>query len=223
MRGFWRREFPPACCDSGELRMPLPVAHSLAAGAIYAGLDADGGRRGWKRLALAVVIANSPDLDIVVGVLVGDPNRYHQGSSHSLAMVAAVSLLAAAIGAAGYRWPLRGRLKGAPANALMVALLAASHIFLDTLTEDFRAPFGVPLLWPVWSGSVQLWPWFRHVDKLGGAIGPFTFVASLFTLHNLWAVTVEMMTLAPLLAAVLWWRRRQRQGAAAGSKGETPR
>lgn len=47
--------------------MPFPVAHSLAGSTIYAGLDADGSLISWRRLMLAVIIANAPDLDFVPG------------------------------------------------------------------------------------------------------------------------------------------------------------
>ena len=48
-------------------------------------IDADGTWVGWPRLLLAIVLANAADLDMIPGILVGEPNRYHHvGFSHSL-------------------------------------------------------------------------------------------------------------------------------------------
>lgn len=205
--------------------MPLPVAHSLAAAAVYVGLDSDGDRRGWRRLVLAAVIANAPDLDMVPGVLLGDPNRFHHGPSHSLGMTLLVSLAAAALAWWGWRWPLRGRLGSTAVGgtAVMVGALWASHVVLDTLTHDPSEPVGVPILWPLWGGTLLLWPWFPRVMKASGPAGPWEFVLSLLHPHNLWAAAVEVATLTPVVAALLWWRRRREDRRAPGSTGSVGR
>ena len=188
--------------------MPLPIAHSLAAGALYKGLDADTGKTGWRRLVLAVVIANAPDLDLIPGILVGEPSRYHHGWTHSIGMVLLVSLIGAAVARAGHCWPLRRRQSGAWATAFMVGLLWASHLLLDSFTEDTSPPAGPPVLWPLMARHFVFWPWFPYVDKLDGKGGPLEFVGSLMSVHNLWAVSVELLTLVPVVGAVVWWRRR---------------
>ena len=38
----------------------------------------------WQPLALYLFAANAPDLDFIPGFLIGDPNRYHHGVSHSI-------------------------------------------------------------------------------------------------------------------------------------------
>jgi hypothetical protein len=47
------------------------MGHSPAAGVIYATLDEDGTLRGWRRLLVAVELANAADLDLLPGLLVG--------------------------------------------------------------------------------------------------------------------------------------------------------
>jgi membrane-bound metal-dependent hydrolase YbcI (DUF457 family) len=194
--------------------MPLPVAHSLAAATLYEGLDADGGARAWPRLLLAVVISNAPDLDLIPGIIAGEPNRYHHvGFSHSLLFAVAaglaVGLLAAA---AGKAWPLRfGRWQGGLGTALMVGGLLASHVLLDAFNRDFRPPPGVPMFWPLADAYVNIYPWFYEVAKLGGQGGPLEFVLSLMTVHNLVAMAFEALTLAPFLALVTWQRHRSRR------------
>ena len=189
--------------------MPLPVAHSLAGAAVYKGLDADGSWLNVKRLLVAVVIAIAPDFDMIPGVLVGDPNRFHHGPSHSLGFVVLVAGVAALVTLATGGWPLRARaLRGAAATAAMVAALWASHVVLDAFTEDFREPIGVPMFWPISDAPVQIWPYFPYVEKLGGQASASEFVTSLMSVHNLWAVTVEALTMLPIVLVVAWWRRR---------------
>jgi len=191
--------------------MPLPVAHALAGATLYKGLDADGRWVAWRRLLLAVVLANAADLDMIPGILLGEPNRYHHvGFSHSLLFALAAGLLVGAVlAAAGKGWPLwRGPRPQWAATALMVGLLLASHVVLDSLTHDTRIPVGVPMFWPVYGGAVQIYPWFFDVAKLGGEGSPLEFVTSLLAVHNLKGMAFEVLMLGPLLLLVTWWRKR---------------
>lgn len=193
--------------------MPLPVAHSLAGATIFAGLDADGTRVAWRRFLLAVFIANFADIDLVPGILVGEPNRYHHvGFTHSLLFAVVAGLLVGAVAAAaGKAWPLwHGPRRRWLATALMVGLLMASHVVLDSLTLDTRVPVGVPMFWPLSGGAVQIYPWFYDVAKLGGEGSPLDFVASLLAVHNLKGTAFELLMLGPLLLLVAWWRSRSR-------------
>ena len=191
--------------------MPLPVAHTLAGATLYKGLDADGTWIGWRRLLLAVVLANAADLDMIPGILLGEPNRYHHvGFSHSLLFAVAAGLLVGAVlAAAGKGWPLwRGPRQRWAATALMVGSLLASHVVLDSLTHDTRIPVGVPMFWPIAGGPVQIYPWFYDVAKLGGEGSPLDFVTSLMAVHNLRGMAFEILMLGPLFLLVAWWRRR---------------
>ena len=205
--------------------MPLPVAHSLASGIIYYSADADGTLFTWRRLLLAIFIANAPDLDFLPGLLIGEPNRFHHGPTHSLAMVVIAAGIAAGVAALGARWPTRGRIeaRAVAGTALMVGALWLSHILLDAFTEDLFGPYGVPLLWPFSDRYVQFYPWFPHVARYSGSSEPVTFLLSLLNPHNAWAAAVETLTLAPVLALSIWWRRRSRavaRGGRAASRAE---
>lgn len=203
--------------------MPLPVAHSLAGGTIYAVADADGGLFGWKRLLLALFIANAPDLDFIPGLLIGQPNRFHHGPTHSIAAVLIVAVVAAGAAALGARWPVRRQIdaRAVTGTALMVGGLWLSHILLDAFTEDLFGPFGVPLLWPISDRYLLFYPWFPHVARYSGSSEPVAFFLSLLNPHNAWAATVEVMTLTPVLVLVTWWRRRHR-GACRAVHPEEP-
>ncbi len=199
--------------------MPLPVAHSLAGVAVFKGLDADGTLFAWKRLLLAIFIANAADLDMIPGIIVGEPNLYHHvGFSHSavFAVVAAL-LVGIAAAAAGRRWPtISARSSAVAGTALMVGALMLSHVLLDALNNDLRPPAGVPMFWPVSREYVEIYPWFVEVAKLGGEGSPLDFVFSLLNAHNLRAMMWEVVTLVPLIALVAWWRKRRERGPAAG-------
>jgi len=207
--------------------MPLPVAHSLASGIIYSSVDADGSLFTWKRLLLAVFIANAPDLDFVPGLLIGEPNRFHHGPTHSLSMVLIVAGIAAGAAALGAGWPVRGRIsaRAVAGTALIVGALWLSHILLDAFTEDLYGPLGVPLLWPFSDRYFLFYPWFPHVARYSGSSEPVAFLMSLLNPHNAWAATVEILTLTPVLALSMWWRRSSRdsvQRPAVDSNSVTP-
>lgn len=188
--------------------MPLPAAHALAGAAVYAALDEDGSLRPNRRLVLAMVVANAPDLDLVPGMWLGDPNRFHHGLTHTLLAAVVVGLLAAA----GARsrdggWPVRLGPSSAVAGAfVMVASAWASHIVLDVFTHDPSPPVGVPALWPLLDERFSLGPVFLRAEKVAGPASGTEFLLSLMTPHNLVALARETLILLPLVAAARWWR-----------------
>ena len=190
--------------------MPLPVSHSLMGATIYAAADRNGTLHSWGRLLLAVILANAPDLDMLPGLLTGDPNRYHQGPTHSMVGAVFAGLAAALLHRYfGTRWLLRSCLPAGPSGTgMVVGLLWASHVFLDAFTQDFNPPVGVPLLWPFWDRVFNIVPLFPRADKLNGPGDPIAFARSLLTTHNLWAISIEVFVLGPVAATMLWWRTR---------------
>ena len=192
--------------------MPLPLGHALAGTALYAGLDDDGGSAGWRRLLVAVFLANAPDLDLVPGILIGDPNRFHHGMTHSLVTAVVVGLLVGWLAnRLGWSWRLGSGRRGVAATALMVALLLGSHVVLDSFTRDTRPPIGVPALWPISEVRVNVYPLFGSTERVRGPAGPVEFARSLVSLHNLGVLGREALFTGPL--ALLAWgvRRRRRQ------------
>lgn len=115
--------------------MPTPILH---AGFALAAAEACGERR-WRRLGWAVFLAVWPDLDLVPGLLVGDPHLFHHGASHSLLLQAAAALAVS-------------RLAGLDPRLALAAGL--SHCGLDLFNHD---PLGtspsqalsLPLFWPL--------------------------------------------------------------------------
>jgi membrane-bound metal-dependent hydrolase YbcI (DUF457 family) len=120
--------------------MALPLGHAAAGYLVYEAVRPAGRHRpGW--LAAALVLANAPDLDYVPGLVLGYPDAWHRGGTHSLVAALAVAAVAAAL-ASARRLPKR--------LALGAALAWTSHLVLDFVTANALPPHGIPLFWP-WS------------------------------------------------------------------------
>ncbi len=196
--------------------MPLPISHSLAGAAIYTALDEDGGGGGWRRLLMAIGLANAPDLDLVPGLFVGDPNRFHRGASHSLITALVLGLLLAWVAwlMRGWQWRLRGGLLSGPyQTAFIVALLLGSHVLLDAFTADLSLPIGEQMWWPVSDAWVQFYPLFERADRMAGPATAGEFGRSLVSVHNARAMVMQLVLLGPFLLWARWWRHRQTSGA----------
>jgi membrane-bound metal-dependent hydrolase YbcI (DUF457 family) len=120
--------------------MALPLGHAAAGYLAYEAVRPAGRHRaGW--LAAALVLANAPDCDYLPGLLVGHPDAWHRGVTHSLAAAVAVAVVVGVL-AAVRRLPAR--------FALGAAVAWASHLLLDFVTQNAHPPGGIPLFWP-WS------------------------------------------------------------------------
>jgi inner membrane protein len=127
----------------------MPSAFGHAAFACALGASA---RARVAVIAAAAACAVAPDLDVVafrLGVPYASPLG-HRGFTHSLAF----ALVLGASAALALRVFLRDAPRFAPTCALL-ALAAASHGLLDTLTDG---GLGVALLWPV-SDARLFAPW----------------------------------------------------------------
>jgi membrane-bound metal-dependent hydrolase YbcI (DUF457 family) len=141
---------------------------------------------------LAIFAANFPDFDFLPGLLVGNINQFHQGPSHSLF---------AALLFGGACMFLYNSLKiSAWSLALLGFTAYTSHLLLDMLCHDSRAPFGIPLLWPIYNehliSPVTLFSGVRH-----GVPGDsfMVFLSNVFSLTNLKTVAIESGAVLPLL------------------------
>jgi inner membrane protein len=181
--------------------MPLPVGHSLAGYLIYLGAERDVSLRRWKTILLYILAANLPDLDILPGFLVGLPNLYHHGISHSLGLAILAGLVVLF-----YRgW----REKSGLFRAFGITSgLYLSHVLLDSLIVDTTAPFGVQLLWPLSNryiiSPLLIFPTVYKADTSG------IFLSSLIHPGNLKLIGVELLYFVPLVALAQLWLRRKR-------------
>jgi len=186
--------------------MCTPVGHGLAGIA----LSWRGSRRLDFRPAVWMpalcVLSVLPDLDFLPGILIGRPNVFHHGWTHSIVFcLAAAALIAAGLSAAGKPRPA--------ATAGLCLLVLLSHLALDCLSKDRLPPRGLQLFWP-FSERYVMSPIAVFLDVNKG-VDNGTFLLRLATFHNVKTMLLETVLLGPL-AAWAWFgnRRRKREAAA---------
>jgi len=176
--------------------MPSPIGHSLMGYIIYGiGVRSVAGQHG-RLIPLYLLAANAADVDFVPGLLIGDPNRYHHGISHSIGfaiLFALVSSLFLFLLKRDVAWWWR--------NFAILFCLYCSHIGLDYFARDGSFPYGMPVFWPV-SREYYIAPiaLFLDIRRSPAAI---EFLPSLFSLYNLRAVAVEVLLLFPFVLLIL--------------------
>lgn len=180
--------------------MATPVAHSLLGLAVAAFFPALRQTR-WRWMVFAVFAANLPDVDFLPGLFVGDANRYHQGASHSVVAMVSFGVLVALV---ARHFSPRPRSWG-----VFGSLVYGTHLVVDVLTYDGRAPYGIPLLWPF---SDQTWvlPWTLFRGVRHGVPGDSfqEVLANILSSQNAVVVGVELLVLGPVLLIFFLLRRR---------------
>ena len=118
--------------------MPFPLGHAAIGVATYEIVNSAAGLPNWKRLLFVSTLANLPDIDILIGlVLTLNGNAFHRGPTHSLAF----ALLAGAIAACAVRkWMRFGGI-----GFRLCFLLVLSHIVADAFLTDSSVSFFWPL------------------------------------------------------------------------------
>ncbi len=184
--------------------MALPIVHA-AAGYLIQQQDRASGRGLWP-CAVAVLVANLPDFDFLVGFAVGEPGLYHRGFSHTVL----AALLFGAVAGIFYR-----RLTGASwlRGAVVLASIYGSHLVVDALTVDARAPHGAQFLWPLTDAYfVAPVTIFGEILVDGSARAPF--LRSIFNAEALAVLARETAISAAAVGAWLFVQRVSRgQGA----------
>ncbi len=180
--------------------MPLPFGHSLMGYTIAESSRFKLSPNVWMNIFIFALLANLPDIDYLPGYLEGFPNRYHHHEIHSLGFAALMGL----VGGLVYL-RMRGKFW---ACFLPIFFAVSSHLLLDLLTEDFSEPHGMMLLWPLNSEFYEVpWKIFASVNKSNHSSD---FFISLFTLHNLRVVLIELVIMLPL---ALTFTQRKRAAA----------
>jgi len=192
--------------------MATPLGHGI----IGLALAQFGGnarpRRAWVWLGFAVVAAGAPDLDFVPGVLAGDANLYHQQGSHSLPAAVVFGLVVA-----GLTW---GRVSRPAVIGALAGIMYASHLVLDCLTTDGRAPYGIPLLWP-FSDMYFISPFTPFQGVRHGVPGDplHSVLGDIFSRHNLRVLLVEAVWTLPVLAVSVLLTDRARRSRREDQRG----
>jgi inner membrane protein len=168
----------------------------------------------WQRLAFYLFAANAPDLDFIPGFLMGAPDRYHHGISHSLgAAVLFASIFSLFLPLLKYH---------ATGRYFAIALsLYCSHIVLDYFSIDNSPPYGQPIFWP-FTTAYYIAPITFLPDVKRISSSTLGFITSLFSLHNLFAMTVEVLLLLPITLLQLVLRRKAHALAARKNVPDEP-
>jgi hypothetical protein len=172
--------------------MPSPLGHAL--GAVAAGWLAQGRRPSWRSTAVLVGVGLAPDLDLLAGT--------HSTYTHSVGAVA----LATAV-----TWTLSRDRRW----ALAVGAAWASHLLLDWLGTDTRAPIGIMALWPFTTAHYQ------STLYVFDAISRRYWLPEQFIWGNLRAALKEAAILVPVLAAAYWLNAKRTTTDAKVTKDHT--
>ena len=178
--------------------MATPLGHALCGVGLGSALRGPEPWFGpWRDLAFFAALAMAPDLDFLPGLLIGRPEAFHHGVTHSLGAAVLFGGLMA-------WWGLR-RGRGIPAWrwGLAGGLIYFAQVLLDVMTVDTSFPYGVPLWWPISSEYVLADnPWLADVRRR-----PLVW-ATLW--HDIKAAGWEVVLLGPPAALLTWWRLRRR-------------
>lgn len=155
----------------------------------------------WIRITiLSLILANLPDVDYLFGFLVGRPNAYHRGWTHSIFFAIGVAIVFLII-----RFLILRKVE--IRSALLIFGLISSHLFVDWFTLDTSDPVGIPLFWP-FSNEHFIAPviLFRDVHK---GVTNSQFFRVLFSTHNLITLGSELLIFGPFVAVSYWILNRK--------------
>jgi len=177
--------------------MSSPIGHSLAGLIISSWREKSFKPGNFRILALYVFIANAPDLDFIPGTIMGKPNLYHHGISHSIGAAIFFGLVLAI---------LINRISGKRfwREFIFMFSLYASHLFLDLISYDGRPPFGIPLFWPFSERyfMIPILPPVKHSRLDHASIAQF--LTDVFSVHNLYVISLEVMLTVPFALLLIW-------------------
>jgi len=171
--------------------MPTPIGHSIMGGILYRGIRQE--KKRWGRLLLYLVVANLADFDFIPGIVLGKPNFFHHGPTHSLGAALLVGLFFGLL-------LLVVKKENFWLNFFVFSGIYFFHIVLDYFAVDTTPPYGIPLFWPLvndyFISPIQI---FSDISR--GSTNT-TFFSGLFLKHNWFSVIKEILILTPILALI---------------------
>ncbi len=183
--------------DAVAGEMALPIAHATA-GYLVQRL---GRRRApgvdWPLALAFMAIGNLPDVDFVVGFLLGRPGTFHRGISHTV--VAAIVF--GIVGGTLLRWWRGGRWWPV---VLLCAAAYGSHLLVDAFTIDQRGPAGAQFFWP-FSDAYYISPVTLFGEILIDGTSRQGFIWSIVAWPTVWVLAREALIagLAVVLVEVM--------------------
>lgn len=179
--------------------MPSPLAHALTGYIFYDKKPFLFFEKGFSNFLFYLFLANLPDIDFLPGFLIGEPNLYHHGLSHTLGAALFVALL---FGTIFHFWKERFW------SVTIVTFLAYySHVLMDYFTQDLRPPFGVMLFWP-FDSSFYISDLLIFKNVFRSDISS-TFFITLFSRENIETFVWEAFLLGVLISLFKIFKSRQ--------------
>lgn len=173
--------------------MCTPVGHSLAGAILVRNSRFPFSFRNGKSVLGLLVVANLPDIDFLFGWIAGNPNQYHQGATHSLLFIVAVSVLA------GWGYS-RFHPTGTFQTISIIFGVLLLHLVCDMLGKDSRTPVGIPLFWPI--SDISLHSPVSIFGSVYKSSGSSQFIRSLFCWHNMRTVLGELGVMGVVYAGL---------------------
>lgn len=182
--------------------MPTPVGHVLG-GIMCLFFNKEFVLKNWPVLCLVVFYALLPDIDFLFGLVEGLPNKYHHQSTHSFVFIVLAGLLGGFI-------VNKLKIMQFTKSFVLFTVSGASHLLLDVLALDTKAPFGAPLFWP-FSNKFFISPVtiFSDVHRSSSS---HTFWASLLSSHNFETVLIEIAILLPIVILLFFVGKNKTNG-----------
>lgn len=184
--------------------MSVVVGHTITGYAVAELQPANPFNAWWKTAAFVAVVANLPDLDLLVGLLVDRPLDFHHGPTHSLAAALAFGAIAGLLATLLKRrfWSF----------FWLSAAVYASHVLLDAVAPERSGPHsGVALFWPVTgqrlSLPVPMPDWLFQALALEGGESGQGFLSALVGWDTVLVMGAEAVLFAPLLGVAILIRR----------------
>ncbi|MBD3289337.1 hypothetical protein GF337_11090 [candidate division KSB1 bacterium] len=186
--------------------MPTPVGHSLAGYFVFSAIKKPERNFKWTELVAAVIIANLPDADFIPGMLAGNPNKFHHGITHSIGFAVIVGLLAGIV-------YFSIRKKHFFFYSAFFFLCYSSHLLLDYLGADTRAPFGEQLFWPI--SQIYVMSPVSVFSDVHKASDSSIFLQSLFNWHNFRTILIECAILIPMIGLLNFMKNKLKKSTTA--------
>ena len=73
--------------------MPSPIGHSLVGLIVFHYFKQKNLKWSFLSIVLVILVSNLPDFDFIPGILLGEPNRFHHGISHSFGFVIMITVV----------------------------------------------------------------------------------------------------------------------------------
>jgi len=185
--------------------MATPIGHSIAGFAISRVLPEEARKEAPVLTLMCIGMAVLPDMDVLPGLISGMPAFFHGGMTHSFFFGAMISLLIALVFRTEHlsRWQIFAFCFGA----------YASHLLMDFVNTDGRAPYGIPLLWPFLDDAmispIPVFIGMHHSESATDTIPQF--LDAVFSYYNILAITLEIAIVAPYVWLASQIQRWQRQ------------